>query len=198
VDSYTHGAELIELGMYAGARMEELCALRVDKVHGSKGYIEIEDAKTAAGWRQVPIHSKLKATVERLVSERKDGFVLASLTADKYGDRSPAIGKRFGRLKTALGFGRKHVFHSIRHTVDALGERWRARRRVCRHHRPRQGYDDLRALLRWCFAGNEAGGDREAAIRVIVMHDEHNRAEASPIRWLACSRSGRVGEHVGS
>jgi len=29
-------------------------------------------------------------------SERKDAFLLASLSADKYGDRSPAIGKRFG------------------------------------------------------------------------------------------------------
>jgi integrase len=70
----------------------------------------------------VPIHSKLRATVEHLVSDRKADFVLASLTADKYGDRSPAIGKRFGRLKTALGFGPKHVFHSIRHTVATLLE----------------------------------------------------------------------------
>jgi integrase len=60
--------------------------------------------------------------VEHLVSDRKADFVLASLTADKYGDRSPAIGKRFGRLKTALGFGPKHVFHSIRHTVATLLE----------------------------------------------------------------------------
>jgi site-specific recombinase XerD len=56
-------ARLIELGMYTGARIEELCTLPVAKV-SSKGYIEIEDAKTPAGWRQVPIHSKLKATIE--------------------------------------------------------------------------------------------------------------------------------------
>ena len=44
-------------------------------------------------------------------------YVLAKLTANKYGDRSGAVGKRFGRLKKRLGFGPAHVFHSIRKTV---------------------------------------------------------------------------------
>jgi len=34
--------------------------------------------------------------------------------------------------------------------------------------------------------------------RKIVVHDDCNRPEASPISGLACSRSGRVGELVGS
>ena len=96
-------ASLIDLARYTGARIEELCALPIDRV--GKDYIEIADAKTAAGWRQVPIHSKLKRTVARLVGQRKDGYLLAGLVPNKYGDRSNAIGKRFGRLKTALGFG---------------------------------------------------------------------------------------------
>jgi hypothetical protein len=102
-------------------RVSRSCAhYPFDKVHGSKGYIEIEDAKTSAGWRQVPIHSKLKATVARLAGDRKMGFVLVGLEANKYHDRSAAIGKRFGRLKTALGFGKRHVFHCIRRTVATL------------------------------------------------------------------------------
>jgi len=32
----------------------------------------------------------------------KDGYVLSGLTTNKYGDRSNAIGKRFGRLKRDL------------------------------------------------------------------------------------------------
>ena len=32
------------------------------------------------------------------------------------------IGKRFGRLKTKLGFGKQHVFHSIRKTAATVFE----------------------------------------------------------------------------
>jgi len=113
---------LIKLAMYTGARIEELCALPVTKVNISKSYIEIADAKTAAGWRQVPIHSKLKATLASLIGDRKSGFVLADLEANKYGDRSPNIGQRFSALKTSLGFDGRHVFHSIRKTVATLLE----------------------------------------------------------------------------
>ena len=45
-----------------------------------------------------------------------------TLTVNKYGDRSNRIGKRFGRLKTDLGFGSQLVFHSIRKTVVAILE----------------------------------------------------------------------------
>lgn len=113
-------ADLIELGMWTGARIEELCSLPVSKV--AEGYFDIEDAKTKAGWRRVPIHSRLASTMKRLVAASTDGFVLSGLTATKYGDRSGAIGKRFGRLKTDLGYGPEHVFHSIRKTVATLFE----------------------------------------------------------------------------
>ena len=33
---------------------------------------------------------------------------------NQYGDRSNAIGKRFGRLKSSLGYGKDYVFHSLR------------------------------------------------------------------------------------
>ena len=58
----------------------------------------------------------------RLVEDSKDGHVLSGLTANKYGDRSNSIGKRFGKLKTAAGFGPQHVFHSLRKTVVTILE----------------------------------------------------------------------------
>jgi integrase len=58
----------------------------------------------------------------RLIEDNKDGHVLSGLTANKYGDRSNAIGKRFGHLKTDLGFGSPFVFHSIRKTVVTILE----------------------------------------------------------------------------
>lgn len=109
--------QLIWLGMWTGCRIEELCALRCEQVNLKEGYFEVEDAKTPAGWRQVPIHSQLRAFMEAAVKKSKDGYVLSELTFNKYEDRSNAVGKRFGHLKRKLGFGDRHVFHSIRKTV---------------------------------------------------------------------------------
>lgn len=120
VDDDGELADLISLGMWTGCRIEELCALKVDQVKGKS--FTVGEAKTEAGWRDVPIHPKLAPTMKRLIGKRKDGFVLAGLTENKYGDRSNAIGKRFGRLKKNLGFGGQYVFHSIRKTVITILE----------------------------------------------------------------------------
>lgn len=112
--------DLVQLGMWTGCRIEELCSLKVADVKGD--YITINDAKTEAGWRDVPIHKKLTPTITRLIGSRKDGYILTNLPENKYGDRSNSIGKRFGRLKKGLGFGHQHVFHSIRKTVVTILE----------------------------------------------------------------------------
>jgi integrase len=52
--------------------------------------------------------------VARLIEISKDGYLLSGLTFNKFGDRSNAVGKRFGRLKQRLGYGPDHVFHSLR------------------------------------------------------------------------------------
>ncbi len=114
-------ADLIRLAMWTGCRIEELCALKVDRVSGD--YIEIEDAKTSAGWRQVPIHSKLQQTMERLCQSSTDGYVLSGIPAgNKYGKRSPTMVSRFRRLKNSLDFDKRYVFHSIRKTVVTILE----------------------------------------------------------------------------
>lgn len=113
-------ADLIRLGMWTGARIEELCSLKVSQV--GEGFLSIEDAKTEAGIRKVPVHTMLTATVDRLSKSSADGFLLSGLQPNKYGDRSNALGKRFGRLKSALGFTEAYVFHSIRKTVATLLE----------------------------------------------------------------------------
>jgi len=113
-------ADAISLGMWTGARIESLCKLRLEDVKSS--FIRIEDDKTDAGTRDVPIHSKLNSIMRRLIADSRDGFVLSGLSANKYGDRSDALGKRFGRLKTELGFGEAYVFHSFRKTVTTILE----------------------------------------------------------------------------
>lgn len=113
-------ADLIALGAYTGARIEELCSLQVK--HVDEAAFRIEDAKTEAGVREVPIHPAIAGLVRRLAASSEDGFLISGLTFNKYGDRSNAIGKRFGRLKTAAGYGEEKVFHSIRKTVTTLLE----------------------------------------------------------------------------
>lgn len=113
-------ADLIALAAFTGGRREELCRLRVEDVHGD--WLKIEDTKTEAGAREVPIHPRLKPVVTRLVARRKSGFLLAGLDSNKYGKRSDGIGKRFTLLKESLGHDNTKVFHSIRHTVVQLLE----------------------------------------------------------------------------
>jgi integrase len=113
-------ADLIRLGMWTGCRIEELCALKIEQVR--RDHFAVEDAKTAAGWREVPIHAKVAPVFKRLIGKRKTGYVLEGLTANKYDDRSNAIGKRFGRLKSSKGLGSQYVYHSIRKTVVTILE----------------------------------------------------------------------------
>ena len=79
-----------------------------------------------------------------MVTESTDGYLLSGLTPNKYGDRSNAIGKRFGRLKKDMGYGPEHVFHSIRKTVSTLLENAGVSENVAadilRHEKPRITY----------------------------------------------------------
>ncbi|MGZ9737508.1 tyrosine-type recombinase/integrase [Pseudomonas sp. GNP012] len=112
-------ADLILLGAYSGARIEEICQLRVEHVITPDGVqsFNIVDSKTAAGIRVVPVHPALTALVKRLMDDSKDGYLVPSDSKNKYGIRSDLMSKAFGRLKKELGFGEFHVFHSIRKTV---------------------------------------------------------------------------------
>ncbi|WP_420556394.1 tyrosine-type recombinase/integrase [Roseovarius sp.] len=114
-DSEVQLYDLIQLGMWTGCRIAELCHLRTDDVLDDR--FTIQDAKSEAGQRTVPIHPKLAQLMSDLCASSTDGYVLSGLTRNKYEDRSNAIGKRFGRMKAQLGFGPEHAFHSIRKTV---------------------------------------------------------------------------------
>jgi integrase len=115
-------ADVIDLGRWTGARIEELCILRVEnvKLGAVVPHFVITAGKTDAALRTVPIHSALMPTLARLIGKRTTGWVLAKLTENKYGDRSNAIGKRFGRLRTDAGYGPQLVYHSVRKCVATL------------------------------------------------------------------------------
>lgn len=115
-------SQLILLAAYTGARIEELCSLEKEFISISKESFKIADSKTEAGVRIVPIHSKLKSVFVELMQNDEPKYLLPNLTLSKFGDRSNAIGKRFGRLKKKLNYSDRHVFHSIRKTFTTQME----------------------------------------------------------------------------
>ena len=112
--------DLIKIGIYTGARIEEICSVKVTDI--AEESFTIRDSKTPSGNREVPLHDQLKDLIKELKNSSQDGYLLSGLSEDKDGKRSGAIGKRFGRLKNQLGFERRFVFHSFRKTVVTLLE----------------------------------------------------------------------------
>lgn len=115
-------ADLILIGMHTGARIEEICSLLCKDINLEEESITIADGKTDAGNRVIPIHPYIKDLVKALIESSTDDYLLSKLTKNKYGDRSNAIGKRFGRLKTKQNFSSRYVFHSIRKTFTTILE----------------------------------------------------------------------------
>jgi integrase len=114
---------LIVIAAYSGARIEEICSMKKDFIDTDEQTFTIVDAKTQAGNRVVPIHPNIKELVSELLTKSNNDYMFGELTENMYGNRSNAIGKRFGRIKKELGFDKRHVFHSIRKTFTTELER---------------------------------------------------------------------------
>ena len=106
---------LFQIAIYTGARIEEICQIKTTEV--SDNSIRIVNSKTQAGIREVPIASEILSLIRDLKLNSTDSYLISSLKTNRLGQRSASIGKKFGRLKAKLGFGKRKVFHSIRNTV---------------------------------------------------------------------------------
>ena len=125
------------LGLTTGARLEEMCQLRVadvlqDPTHGL--ILRIEDdgvetrVKTTCSRRLLPVHPELIACgFAAYVAARRtagDRWLFPDLRPDVLGNRSGNWTKWFGRyLRAARGCAiadRRVVFHSLRHSYKTL------------------------------------------------------------------------------
>ncbi|WP_065760378.1 site-specific integrase [Pseudomonas defluvii] len=120
------------LGLYTGARLNELCQLYLDDVVTINGvdclHIRAsrpdQKLKTASSERLVPIHSRLKMLgfIEFIQKQRAAGHqrIFPELTCHKKHGYGAAPSKWFTRVREQLGFkdgeGQKD-FHSFRHTI---------------------------------------------------------------------------------
>ncbi len=110
------------MGLYTGARLEELAALKATDIHEHEGihYFEIHDRdgrhiKNAASSRLVPIHSRLvDLGFLELVEGRKDHERLFELSPSQ-GRYGFSASKWFGRHRKKLGI--TPDFHGLRHTA---------------------------------------------------------------------------------
>jgi integrase len=122
------------LGLWTGARLEELGGLRVELVkdEGDVPYIFIRASdgrrlKNRGSERRVPLHPELvRAGFLDYVTERKragDVLLFPEVRQDSHGTRTCMWGKRFARhvrLVCGVTDKRKASFHSLRHSfVDA-------------------------------------------------------------------------------
>lgn len=118
-------ANLIIVASYTGARLEEVGRIRPeDTIFSESGEpmgFRILEAKTAAGIREVPLHPALVPLFKELSANAtgNDGYLFPG-GDNKYGNRLDSLSKRFGRLKTSMGYGKLYTFHSIRHSVTTM------------------------------------------------------------------------------
>jgi integrase len=119
------------LAMWTGARVEELCQLRVDDVGEEDGvpFIHIcggdgRSVKTYSATRKVPLHPELVrlgflSYVERMKGKAR---LFMDLTAGPHGKYSHAYSKAWGRWTDSLGItDPRKTFHGFRHGMaDAL------------------------------------------------------------------------------
>lgn len=122
------------MALFSGARVEELCQLRLDDFQEEEGihfyFIrrkhKDQDTKTKGSIRRVPIHPELVriGLLEYVAELRRQGeeWLFPLLVPDAKGNRSGNWSKWFGRyLRTTVGISDPAiVFHSFRHTFKDL------------------------------------------------------------------------------
>ncbi|MFC5696524.1 DUF6538 domain-containing protein [Pseudomonas sp. GCM10022186] len=119
-------ADLIAFGAYTGCRIEELGRIRrATTLFDESGVpiaFKVDDSKTPAGIREVPIHSALLPLYQKRLASPQgvEGFLFPGNSDTKHGLRLSALGQRFSKLKRAEQFGDRHVFHSFRGTAATM------------------------------------------------------------------------------
>lgn len=108
---------LTAIGAYTGMRREEVAGLRVDAVEGNM--FLVEEGKSVAATRRVPIHSAIAPLVKSLAKHSTDGYLIPGLLpGGPDGKRGWLIGKRFGHTIRKLGIDDPKLdFHALRGTV---------------------------------------------------------------------------------
>jgi integrase len=117
--------EVMVVALHTGMRLNEIASLTLGNIKKAEGvtYLEIEDAKTPAGNRQVPLHPRIAWLGE--LKGAPDARVWPGFNPEGPGKKpGQDAGKEFSRFKIARGFtDSRKVFHSFRKNVTEIMER---------------------------------------------------------------------------
>jgi integrase len=123
--TYSYLPDLMVLGMFTGAREEELCCLRPGDIEVAKGVavIHITDAKTKAGIRYVGVtHPAPLAVLKRRMKKSPERLFMELSPGGKDHKYSSSAVKAFGRYRRACGVPDGTDFHSFRRNVITVLE----------------------------------------------------------------------------
>ncbi len=123
--TYGYLPDLMVLGLFTGARVEELCARKVTDIEMGRGkaVITVQDAKTKAGIRLVGVTHPVPLAVLKRRTKDKGAMLFPELKAGGYDDKlSASASKAFGRYRRACGVPDGTDFHSFRRNVVTVLE----------------------------------------------------------------------------
>lgn len=119
--------EVMLVAMFTGMRLNEIASLTFGQIRTADGvaFIDVQDAKTIAGQRKVPLHPRLSWLVARAKGKPAEDRVWPRFTGEGPGKKPGGdAGKQFTAFKAAAGFkDRRRVFHSFRKNVVGQLER---------------------------------------------------------------------------
>ena len=121
------------IGLYTGARLNEICQLYVDDIRKENGifYFNItrdrpdQFTKNTQSIRKVPIHSKLIELgfldFVKAVKKSKKDRIFYNLTFQKKNHYAGSTSTAYGRYLDKIGItDRSKVFHSFRHNIETI------------------------------------------------------------------------------
>lgn len=121
------------IGLYTGARLNEICQLYVDDIRKENGifYFNItrdrpdQFTKNTQSIRKVPIHSKLIELgfldFVKAVKKSKKDRIFYNLTFQKRNHYAGSTSTAYGRYLDKIGItDRSKVFHSFRHNIETI------------------------------------------------------------------------------
>lgn len=124
--SRTDLTELMMVGLHSGMRLNEIASLEAQHIRQERDvwFMSVDDAKTPAGVRQVPIHPALTWLIDR-AKETATGPLWPTFNPEGPGKKRGAdAGREFSRFKIKRGYSsRRLAFHSFRKNVTRIMER---------------------------------------------------------------------------
>lgn len=74
---------ILSIGFYAGLRVAEICALRVEHIDLGQGFLTVFNGKGGRD-RRVPLHKKLSRRLGQWLGVRAEGWLLPGRRADTH------------------------------------------------------------------------------------------------------------------